>query len=136
MVLGEFELRALPAFGSHRHPAVEAGAIADVAAGAAGDLDPQPDAILVVIDPHLDHFLHESAGGALVPELLTAAAPVVGLAGLDRLGEGLAVHHGHHQHLAGGMVGGHTGDEALRVELRCQLMAFLNLLHGNSLAER
>ena len=49
------------------------------------DVDFEPDAVLVVVDHELDDFLYEAARRALVPEHLTAAAPVVRLAGLDRL---------------------------------------------------
>ena len=88
-----------------------------------------------LVDPHLDDRLHEAAGGPLVPQLPAAAAPVVGLARLDGPREGLAVHHPHHQHLAGGVVGGHAGDEAVGVELRCELGTFLDLLDAGSCGE-
>lgn len=55
--------------------AVEAGAVADMATRAAVDLDPQPDCILVVVDPDLDDLLDQPARGAPVPEALLAAAP-------------------------------------------------------------
>src|SRR6185436_17276720 len=78
-LLRELELlRAL----NERDPAVEAGAIADVAArAAAGDADLEPDAVLIVVDHELDDLLHETARRALVPEHLAAAAPVMRLAG-------------------------------------------------------
>lgn len=53
---------------SDRDGAVEAGAVADMATPAeAGDLNAEPDRILIVIDPHLDDALHKATGGALAP---------------------------------------------------------------------
>ena len=103
-----------------------------MAAGTTGHLDPQPDAVLVVVDPHLDHLLDQATGGALVPEALTAAAEVVGLTGGDCFFESLAVHHRDHQQFARGMVGGDTGNEALLVELGGQFGPLLDLLDRNT----
>ena len=113
--------------GTHRHLAVEAGAVADVAARATGYLDAKPDAVLVVVDPHLDDFLHQAAGGPLVPEHLPAAAEVVGLARLNRPGERFAVHHRHHQHLARVVVGGDAGNESLGIEFGGENVPLLDL---------
>jgi hypothetical protein len=57
-----------------------------------------------------------AAGGALVPELLAGAAPVVHLAGGDRALDRLPVHPGHHQHGAIEPVLGHRRNQAGLVE--------------------
>ena len=49
----------------------------------ARDLDAEPNAVLVVVDANFADVLHEAAGGSFAPKALAAAAPVVGLAGLD-----------------------------------------------------
>lgn len=49
-----------------------------------GGPDAQPDGILIVVDEHLDNRLDETAGCALTPKTLTAAALVMCLAGRDQ----------------------------------------------------
>src|SRR5690606_32884916 len=86
---------------AERHAPVEARAVADVAARAAArDLDPEPDAVLIVVDQELLDLLHEPARRALVPDGLAAAAPVMRLAGLDRLRERFGVHVRVHEDVA------------------------------------
>src|SRR5690606_35808270 len=114
---------------------VEARAVADMAARAAGDVDAQPDAILVVIDQELADALHEAARRAFVPQGLAAAAVVMRLAGLDRALERLGVHVAVHQQLAGLVIRGNGGDQAALVELRRELRAFLDLLDADARGE-
>ena len=115
--------------------AVEAGAVADVAAGVAGDFDAEPDGVLVVIDAQFEHFLHEAAGCALVPEHLAAAAPVMGLAGADGFLQRFLVHIAHHQHFAAVGGGGDADDQAVAVEFRGKVIAFFDLFNGEAFLE-
>ena len=71
------------AFVADRHLPIKARAVADVTAGAAFHLDTQPQGILIVVDSQLDDLLRQAAGGAFVPEALSASAPVDGLAEVD-----------------------------------------------------
>src|SRR5690606_33402348 len=131
----ELQLDRLVAGLAGGHRAVEAGAVADMAGGVARDLHPQPDRVLVVVDAQLDDLLHEARGGALVPQHLAAAAVIMGLAGLDGAPQGFLVHVAQHQHFAAVGVRGDTGQQAVGVEFRRQLVAFLDLFHGNALGE-
>lgn len=46
------------------------------------------------------------------------------------------VHVAQHQHFAAGGVGGDAGDQAVLVELRCQLLAFFHLFDGQARGEQ
>ena len=59
-----------------------------------------------------------AAGIALPPELLPRAAPEPAFAGRDGPGEGLLVHVGDHQHLAGRRIDGDGDDQTVGVEFR------------------
>lgn len=115
--------------------AVEAGAVADVAAGVAGDFDAEPDGVLVVIDAQFEHFLNEAAGRAFVPEHLARTAPVMGLAGTDGFLQRFLVHIAHHQHFAAVGGGGDADDQAVAVEFRGKVIAFFDLFDGEAFLE-
>src|SRR5439155_20893610 len=66
------------------------------------DLDQQRVAITVEGD--VFDTLGVAAGLAFPPEFLARTAPEMGLAGLDGGLEGRAVHPGHHQYAAGGLL--------------------------------
>ena len=70
---------------------------------------------MVAVQPRREHALHVAAGAALVPELATAAAPEMRLAGGQRGGERLGVGVGDHEDLAAGGVLHHAGHEAVGV---------------------
>ena len=76
----------------------ETAACPRVAGHITGLLDGEQEHIGVTVVANSFHNLEMAAGGTFVPELLTRAAPVMGLTarqcGLDRL----TVHPGHHQH--------------------------------------
>ncbi len=63
-----------------------------------------------------------------MPQGLAAAAVVVGLTGFHGALERLRVHVAVHEHLAGGVIGGHHRNESVLVELRRELHALLHLL--------
>lgn len=108
--------------------AVEATAVAHMAAGTgARHLDPHPDGVLVVIDAQVFHFLHESAGGAFVPQALPAATPVKCLTGGDGFFESLRIHIGMHEQLPGMKIRGNDGNDAIGVKFRGELAAFFDL---------
>ena len=87
---------------------------------------------MIVVNPHLSHLLHKATGSTLAPELLSAAAKVVGLAGLNCFGKRLVIHHRHHQHITGMKVGRDTGNQSLGVKLRRQFVSFLHLQHAQA----
>ena len=92
----------------------------------AGDLDPEPDGVLVAVGADFLHMLDLAGGFALLPVGLTGAAPVPGFAGLDGPAQGFGVHVADHQDLARGVVGHDGGDQAVAVELRLQHRAGLD----------
>src|SRR3984893_5571666 len=79
--------------------AVEARAAAGVA-GDSGLLDPDPEHVLIAIEPNLDHALDVAGGFALSPQRVAGAAEVPGLAARDGLAQGFVIHMRDHQHLA------------------------------------
>src|SRR3569833_504054 len=98
-----------------RHTAVEARAATGVACRP--DLfDPNPDRILIAIDPHLDHALYMPGAFAFAPERLAAAAEVPGLSARDGLAQSFIIHMRDHQDLAGPGVGRNACDKAGGVE--------------------
>ena len=105
---------ASPALQLHL-PAVEARALAGVARGAGG-IDERDQRVLVAVVAERPHA-HRVAGGLpLAPQLAARAAPEVHLARLPRAREGLLVHVGEREHLAGARVLHHARHEALVVE--------------------
>ena len=104
--------------------------------GVAGDLDPEPDGVLVVVDAHFDHLLDEAAGRALVPQALAAAAPIERFAVLDGFRQCLGIHVGVHQHLARLGGGGDHRYQSVGIEFGRELRAFLDLFDADALAER
>ena len=103
-----------------------------MAAGAAGGIDAQPDAVLIVINKQFAHGLHESAGGALVPDGLAAAAEIMRFTGLDGFRQCLGVHVAMHQQFAGCVVGRDGRDQAVFVEFGRKFGAFFDLFDGLS----
>ena len=99
-----------------------------MAATAAALVHMQDEGILVAVGEDLDNFLELAAGGALVPELLAAAAVVHRLAKLQGLAQGLGVHVGEHERRAGVGIHRHGRDEAMLVELRGKGQTLLDAL--------
>jgi len=79
----------------------EEAAVKAFMAGGAGLLDLDEQNILIAIDGDGFDGLDVPAGFAFEPELISAAAEEMGFAGLDGFFEGIAVHPGHHEDLAG-----------------------------------
>src|ERR1700738_5127610 len=52
-------------------------------AGGAGLLDPDPDRVLIAVQPHLDHALDMARGRALAPQRVARAAEVPRLPACD-----------------------------------------------------
>jgi len=121
---------------SDRNDPVEATSVADMAIRAASSLDPKPDAILIVVDAHFPDFLDEAATGSLVPENLATPAPIVRFAGLDRFLQGLGIHVGVHQNLAGREIGCHTREVAVGVEFGGELVALFDLFDRGAFGKR
>ena len=70
-------------------------------AGCAADLlDAQQDGVVIAVQPDAADFLHMAGRPPLVPELATAAAPVMGLARGQRALPGLLIHVRQHEHFS------------------------------------
>src|SRR2546428_677791 len=67
----------------------------------------------IAVHAHLLHRLRVPRRRAFLPQLAARAAAVVGLTGVPRLLEGLAVGVGHHQHLAGERALSHDGNQSI-----------------------
>src|SRR5512142_1919508 len=80
--------------------AIEARAPAGMAGGPLL-LDPDPDRILIAIEPHLDHALGLPRSLTFAPQRIAGAAEIPGLPACDGLAQGFVVHVGDHQHVAG-----------------------------------
>jgi len=85
-----------------------------------------PQTILVIINQQLLHGLHQPTGCTFVPELLTAAAVVVGFARFKGFQQCCFIHIGMHQYLAGCSIRGDNGDEPIGVKLRSQEHPFFD----------
>src|ERR1700722_2948195 len=109
------------------HGAGEAGGAAGVAGGS-GLLDPDPDRVLIAIDPHLDHALDMAGAFALSPKRVTGATEIPGFPISDSLAQGFVVHMRDHQHLAGAGIGRHAGHEARCVEFGLEGQPFLDVI--------
>ena len=75
-----------------------------VPAGVAGDaglVDQDQQGVAVAIDAQIDQVLDVARRVALAPRRLARARPVADAARAHGLGDGVAIHPGHHQHLAG-----------------------------------
>src|SRR6202167_5272392 len=133
-------LRIKQPFGAHKpqlraalaggYGAVEARAAAGVA-GSTGLFDPDPDRVLIAIDPHLDHALDMAGAFAFSPQRMAGAAEVPGFPAGDGLAQGFIVHMRDHQHLAGAGVGRHAGHEPRRVEPGLEPKPFLDVIDRN-----
>src|SRR5712692_6225161 len=77
-----------------------------------GGLDAKEHGVGVAVEPGFDHLHAVAGGGSLLPQA-AGARMEPGLAGVPRLGPGLLVHVGEHQHLAGGSVLDHSRHQAL-----------------------
>jgi hypothetical protein len=98
-----------------------------MAAGATADVYFEPDTILIVIDHQLNDALHKSAGRALVPQQLAAAAVVIRLAGPDRQLQCFGIHVALHQKLTTGGIGRNNGNQAPIVKLRRKIGSLFDL---------
>jgi len=101
----------------------------------ARSFDPQPDAVLIIVDPQFSHFLHKTARRTLMPEHLPTAAEVMRLARADGFLQGFSVHVADHEQLASGVVGGDGGHESAGVKLGSKVASFLNLFNSQTPGE-
>ena len=103
---------------------VKAGSISGVAAARAVLANFEDEGILVTVGENLFHGLRVARGGSLVPELLTAAGEIDGLADLESLAEGFLVHVGDHKDLVGVGVLRDRDDEPVFIKLRGKRESF------------
>src|SRR4051812_23189798 len=106
-LLGHADLLAGDADGAE-----EAGMVIFVA-GSADLLDLNEQGVAVAIEGDVLHGLHVPAGFAFHPKFLAGAAPEMRFAGSDGRLEGSAIHPGHHQDAAGGLLLHDRGDKAV-----------------------
>ena len=104
-------------------------------AAQATHLHAQNHRILVAIDAQFHHLLGQAAGRTLVPQFLAAAAPVDCLAEPYGLLQGLLVHEGDHQHIAGLVIHRHRRHQAVLIELGGQLKPFFQLFFASARRE-
>ncbi len=104
---------------------VKAGSISGVAAARTVLADFEDEGILVTVGKNLFHGLRMTRGGSLVPELLTAAGEIDGLADFEGLAEGFLVHVGDHKDLVGVGVLRDRDDEPVFIKFRGKGESFL-----------
>ena len=115
----------------HRDRPIETGPIANVTASArARHVHTQPNCVLVIVNSQLYDGLGESAGGALVPQALSTAAPIVCLPRFDSPLKRLGVHVSDHQNVTCIRVSSYTGDESINIEFGCKILPLFYLLNG------
>ena len=103
--------------GGRKEPVVKAGLRAGVAGRAAG-VHQHQQRISVTVQMHLGNLLGVSGGLALVPDLLTAATPEVGLPLGQRQPGRFPTHVSHGQDLPGRGILHNGRDQAIGVELQ------------------
>src|SRR5579883_2123568 len=123
-------LRAIERLGRDRNiddllqaAAPKRGEEAGAPTGVAGDallVDLKQHGILVAVEAELDQRLHLAGTLALAPQRAARARPVADPACAQRLLEGLAVHPGEHQHLAGVELLGDGRNEPCGVEAQAR----------------
>lgn len=70
----------------------------------AGRIDEDEQGIAIAVHADFADALDVTGGAAFVPQFLAAAAPEVGFAAFLGEAQGVGVHPGHHENVAGGMV--------------------------------
>src|SRR3954470_7838011 len=104
--------------------------------GMAGDavlMHAQQHGVAVAIDQKLPQVLGLAGGLALAPQPVAAAAEVADPAGGQGFAHRLGIHPGHHQHLAGTVLLGDGGNEAVGIEVdggQHSLCLRISLVHG------
>ena len=107
---------------------VEAGAPAGVAGGVmAGDLDLQPDGILIAVGAHFVDRLQIARGLALLPEAFARAAVIMGNAGLDASATGPPHSYARPSAARRRGIGDDGRHEAVGIEARREIAPFLKL---------
>ncbi|MNT74549.1 hypothetical protein D3C72_2133750 [compost metagenome] len=91
----------------------------------AGDLDLQPDGVLIAIGADLPDRLQIAGAFALLPDLAARAAEIVGDAGFERKRQRLVVHMCDHQQLAVARIRHHGRHQAVGVEFRREAAVLL-----------
>ena len=97
--------------------AIETRIAAGMAGAAAGLLDVEDDCVLVAVGAHFDDFLDLPRSRTLVPDFLTRARPVDGLAFFEGETQGLAIHPREHQGFARMGIDRHRRDESIFIKL-------------------
>ena len=125
---------------------IKAAGIAGVA-GAADLLDLEEEGVAVAVDKPAEDLLSVAARFPLLPELFAGAAPVVHVAGLNGVLEGILVHPGHHDHTTAflGAFLHDGGNQTASIEFQIQVHVLIserrrfrskkNLYRGLSVAE-
>lgn len=72
-------------------------------------VDPQPDRILIVVNPGLNDFQHKAPCRSFVQERVSGTVQVMCFARHDCQPQRLRVHSAQHQDLAGVRIAGDTG---------------------------
>ena len=124
------ELQRMAGGRSVRDGAIETTAVTDMATcSTAGNLDTQPDAVLVIVDTDFADTLDQAAGCPFAPEALAAATPVMSLAGLNGQAQCFLVHVGVHEKFATRKVSGSDWNDAVAVEFGRLFASFFDLLY-------
>jgi len=95
--------------------------------------DSQPEGILVVVNAHFDHALHQTTGRVFAPQHLSASAPIMCFAGQDRFFQCFAVHVAQHQDITRDGIGGHAGDQSIAIKFGGKIVTFFDLLYRGPL---
>ena len=103
-----------------------------MAAGASGNLDSEPDTVLIVIDQQFANPLYQAAGRAFVPQRFAAATEIVRFTGANGVLERFGIHIAVHQQFTAIGIGRHSRDQAVDIEFGRKLRAFLDLLDAHS----
>src|SRR5579863_8720036 len=85
-------------------------------AGNAALIDQQQKRVAVAIDAQFDQALRVSGAFALSPQPLARSRPIADASGLERLGDGVAIHPGEHEQLAAVVLLRHRRNESVRAE--------------------
>src|SRR5262245_4601517 len=115
---------------AERDCTVKTRASAGMARAGALLVDPQPDCVLVGIDPQFDHVLNMAGRLAFLPQRLARAAEVPGFAACDGFAKSFLIHVRNHQHVARFRIGDNCRDQAIGVEFGRERQALFEIVRG------
>lgn len=93
--------------------------------GFAGLLDHKLYSVLIAVGADFSDGLEVSAGCAFVPDFLTGPGPIMSLAGIECLDQGLLIHPGEHQERARCGVCGNRREQPISAKFRSKSLCFL-----------